>query len=519
MIYVMPAPAASASDATTTQLPRHVGVLIAGAGFSGIGLAVRLQQSGYKDFLVIERAESVGGTWRDNHYPGAACDVPSNLYSFSFAPNPNWSRAFSPQKEIHNYLIHTADKFKINNRIVLNTTMESATWDSDRDVWVVKTSRGEFTATIFVSAVGALSEPALPEIKGIETFKGKFFHSAQWDHDTSLAGKKVAVIGTGASAIQIVPELVKVVEKVDIYQRTPPWIMPRGDRPYSDVERAIYKWFPLSQQFSRLGMYLMRECGVWGLVKNPEILTMMRQQASAFIAYQVKSPELRRKVTPTWQIGCKRILISNDWYPALQKPNAELVTEGIAEIREHSVVTKDGKEREVDAIVVATGFHTADHPIADKIVGSNGRSLHQVWAETGNEVYKGTTIAGFPNLFFMTGPNTGLGHTSQIYMIESQVNYVISALNAMKRFGLATVEVRKDKQDSYNKDVQEALKTTVWSTGGCSSWYQNAHGKNVSLWPNYTFVYRNMTRQFDLEAYLSTALADKPAGRPASLIA
>ncbi|PZS34794.1 MAG: 4-hydroxyacetophenone monooxygenase [Pseudonocardiales bacterium] len=490
---------------------RHVGVLIIGSGFAGLGAAIRLTKDGRDDFLVVERGSEVGGTWRDNTYPGAACDVPSRLYSYSFEPNPNWSRSFSPQWEIQAYLRRTADKYNVLDKHLFNTEVTSAEWDSDAERWSVQTTAGSFTADVVVAAIGALCEPALPDIKGMETFTGEVFHSSRWKHESELTGKRVAVIGTGASAIQIVPAIAEQVSHLDIYQRTAPWVMPRRDRAYSKPESFAYKHIPGLQRLARETIYWGREVLVLGFAYQPKILLGPQRIAERHIAKHIKDARLREAVTPNWQIGCKRILISNDWYPTLTKDHVELVTDGIAEIRESAIVTKDGTVREVDAIVVATGFHVTDSPGWEAIKGVDGRSLGQVWREDGQQAYKGAAVAGFPNMLFVVGPNTGLGHSSMIYMIEAHVNYLASALNEMDEHGLATFDVRPDKQHAYNVHVQQNMKRTIWTTGGCASWYLDSRGKNTTLWPSFTFSFRRMTKQFDLAAYRTTARADRPA--------
>lgn len=492
-----------------SSTPRHARLLVIGSGFSGLGTAIRLAQRGDRDFLVLERGSEVGGTWRDNTYPGAACDVPSHLYSFSFAPNPNWSRSFSRQGEIQEYLLQTAEKYNVNRNHVFNTDVHSATWDAVTSRWVVETSNGTFTGDVLASGTGALSDPALPDIKGIETFTGDFFHSARWNHDVSLEGKRVAVIGTGASAIQIVPEVAKVAARLDVYQRTAPWITPRTDRPYSDRERFFFRRFPITQRLARGAIYSGREALVFGLVRNPKLMNVPKRLALKHIERQVKDPQLRAKVTPNWQIGCKRILLSNAWYPALQRPNVDLITDGISEIRPNGIVTADGTFREVDAIIVATGFHVTDLPIADAVKGADGLTLKQAWQQSGMRAYKGATVPGFPNLFLLVGPNTGLGHTSMVYMIESQINYLLSALDTMRRHDLATVDVRSDKVNEYNQSLQQKMTNSVWTTGGCASWYLDEHGNNTTLWPSFTFEFRKITRKFDLAAYRSTAKSDR----------
>jgi cyclohexanone monooxygenase len=478
---------------------REVDVLIIGSGFAGLGAAIRLAQEGRTDYLVVERGTEVGGTWRDNTYPGAACDVPSHLYSYSFELNPNWSRSFSPQAEIQQYLRDVAEKYGVLDRHLFGTEVSLARWDGTR--WLVDTTNGAFRARVLVSAIGALCEPHLPDIKGLDTFAGDVFHSARWNHGANLAGKRVALIGTGASAIQIGPAIADRVASLDVYQRTAPWVMPRHDRAYSAAEKLAYRRIPYLQRLARELIYWGRESYVLGFAHWPKILRAAQKLAERNIAKGIADPGLRRRVTPTWQIGCKRILISNDWYPMLAKDHVELVTDGIAEVRPDAIVGCDGTVREVDAIVVATGFHVTDSPTYDRIVGADGRSLGQVWDEHGQQAYKGATAAGFPNLFFLIGPNTGLGHSSMVLMIESHINYLASALRAMDRHGWDVVEVRPEAQQRYNAALQRRMKQTIWKTGGCASWYLDKHGNNTTLWPGFTFTFRQLTRHFDGAAY------------------
>jgi cation diffusion facilitator CzcD-associated flavoprotein CzcO len=483
------------------SLPGHVRVLVVGAGFAGLGTAIKLQEHGYTDFLVLDKGASVGGTWRDNTYPGAACDVPSQLYSFSFAPNPRWSRSFSPQPEIHAYLQDVATKAGVLDRFRFGTTVEDAAYDEDDRVWQVSTSAGAITADILVTGSGGLSEPRLPDIDGIESFRGEIFHSARWNHDYDLTGKRVAIIGTGASAIQIIPEIAQQVGHLDVYQRTAPWVIPRHDRAYSRLERLGFRFLPGLQKLYRTAIYWGREMFVPAFVWNPKIAAPARMQGLQNIAKGIDDPELRAKVTPTFAIGCKRILISNTYYPALARDNVELVTDGIAEVTPTGVVTRDGTVRDVDAIIVATGFYTTDQPIAHHLKGRDGVRLADRWREEGMAAYKGTTISGFPNLFQLVGPNTGLGHSSMVFVIEAQIAYLISALQTMGEQGLATVEPRVEPQRAWNTDLHRRMQRTVWNTGGCASWYLDEHGRNTILWPRTTYTFRAQLAEFDLENY------------------
>ncbi|MFF0815451.1 flavin-containing monooxygenase [Rhodococcus sp. NPDC003318] len=490
---------------------REIDTLIIGSGFAGLGAAIKLTQAGKTNFLVLERGSDVGGTWRDNTYPGAACDVPSHLYSYSFALNPDWTRSFSRQPEIQRYIESASRRYNVLDKHVFDCDVQSARWSAETSRWVVETTRGSFVAKIVVSAVGALCEPSLPDIPGIEGFTGEIFHSAQWNHDYSLTGKRVAVIGTGASAIQIVPQLAAEVGQLDVYQRTAPWILPRADREYTAAERLAFKYVPGFQKLSRLGIYLMRESQVVGLAKAPVFMKPLQFTAERHLRRQIKDRELRRKVTPNFRIGCKRMLISNNYYPALTQPNVDLVTDGIAEVTATGIVDNTGRAREVDAIVVATGFHVTDSPTFAGIFGRDGRSLAEVFDASGQQGYKGSAIANFPNMFFLVGPNTGLGHTSMVFMIESQLRYVVDAIDTVERNDIGTIEVRQDAQDRYNRDIQQKLSHSVWNNGGCASWYLDKHGNNTTLWPGFTFEFRSITRKFDLDAYDSVGVADLPA--------
>lgn len=495
--------------------PRRVDTLIIGSGFAGLGAAIKLAKAGKKDFVVLERGDDVGGTWRDNTYPGAACDVPSHLYSYSFALNPNWTRSFSTQPEIQNYIAAVARKYGVMDKHVFGTDVTSARWNSETNRWDVESTTGDYSAKIVVSAVGALCEPNLPDIDGIEDFEGDVFHSAQWNHDVSLDGKRVAVIGTGASAIQIVPAIAGGVEHLDVYQRTAPWILPRADRPYTKLERFAFRHIPGFQRLSRAGIYAMRETQVVGLAKAPAFMKPLQWVSERHLRAQIKDKALRAKVTPNFRIGCKRMLISNAYYPALAQDNVDLVTDGIAEVRKGSIVSSDGTERKIDALVVATGFHVTDSPAYKAIVGKDGRTLAETFEDGGQQGYKGAAIANFPNMFFLVGPNTGLGHTSMVFMIESQINYLLDALDTIDKHDIGTIEVRKDVQDEYNAALQDQLAKSVWMNGGCASWYLDKHGNNTTLWPGFTFEFRRQTRNFDLDAYRSVARADTasaPAG-------
>ncbi|MCB9751493.1 MAG: NAD(P)/FAD-dependent oxidoreductase [Myxococcales bacterium] len=476
-------------------------VAIIGAGFAGLCVAVKLKQAGLHDFRVFESEDDVGGTWLVNTYPGCACDIPSHLYSYSFAPNPDWSRAFSPQPEIWAYLRRVANDFALYPYIRLGTRIERARYDDETGCWRLSTSDGEqLTARVLVSAMGGLSVPSYPELPGRARFAGASFHSQRWDHDFDLSGKTVAVVGTGASAIQFVPEIAPRVARLHLFQRTPPWVIPRPDHAVPQEARALYRRVPLAQRLIRRAIYTKQELRAIAFVFKPQLLKLASWLGRTHIARQVADPALRAKLTPSYTLGCKRVLMSNDYYPALCRDNVELVTDGIREVTPRGLVTQDGRTREVDAIIYGTGFR-AFAPVPRGVVfGRGGLDIVDAWAE-GPEAYKGTAVAGFPNMFVMTGPNTGLGHNSMVYMIESQVPYILDALRTIQRRRLKAVAVRPDAQRRYNAWLQRRMRRTVWSTGGCVSWYMDGGGKNVTLWPGFTFGFRHMLRRFDARAY------------------
>jgi cation diffusion facilitator CzcD-associated flavoprotein CzcO len=492
-----------------------VNVLIVGAGFAGIGMAIALRQAGITDFAILERSGEVGGTWRDNHYPGAACDVESHLYSFSFEPNPDWTRTFAGQAEILEYMKRCAGKYGVYPFVRFHTSVRSARWDEGQGRWHVELDDGvTLTARVLVSGCGGLSRPAYPDIVGLDRFAGKIFHSARWDHDFSLDGKRVAVIGTGASAIQIVPKIAPRVERLSVYQRTPPWILPKPDRAIHPFERALFRRLPLSQALVRGIIYWQREALALGFVTDTRLLKLLERVARRYLKKSVKDPALRDKLSPSYSIGCKRILPTNDYYPALQRPNVELVTDAIQEVTRDGILTTDGKERRLDAIVLATGFQVAEHVAPFDIEGREGRSLKAEWRDTA-EAYLGTTVSGFPNLFFIIGPNTGLGHSSMIVMIEAQIAYIRDAIETMRREGLKLVAVRPAPQTIFNTRIHARLANTIWASG-CKSWYQTRSGKNTTLWPGFTFEFRRRTRRFDPTPYELVALGEQSSPPSAS---
>lgn len=490
----------------TQQLPDHARVVVVGTGFAGVGMGAALLKKGVTDFVLLERASDLGGTWRDNSYPGCACDVPSHLYSFSFAPNPGWTRTFSPQQEIWDYIRSVSDSRGVTPHIRFDADVTDASWDEGARVWRVGTVRGDLTCDVLVSGTGALSDPAYPDLAGLDSFAGTTFHSATWNYDHDLTGRRVAVIGTGASAVQFVPHVQRQAAHLTLFQRTPPWIMPRPDRAVSGLERHVYRRFPAAQKAMRGLIYSARETFVVGFRGGPRLMRLAQRGAEQHLAHQVKDPGLRATLTPDYALGCKRVLLSNDYLPALTRENVDVVSEKIVEVRPEGVVTADGAVHEVDTIIFGTGFRVGELPFADTVRGVGGEVLGRRWARESVQAYRGTTVSGYPNLFFLVGPNTGLGHSSMVYMIESQVAYVVDALRTMQEQALATVEVSADRENRFNDSVQRSMRGTVWTAGGCSSWYLDARGRNSLLWPGFTFSFRRITRKFDRAAYLTTPL-------------
>ncbi len=470
-------------------------VAIVGTGFGGLCAAMQLVREGRgRSFVILEKAADVGGTWRANHYPGCACDVPSHLYSFSFAPNPHWTRAFAPQAEILEYLERCVAAYGLRDKIRFGAEVTDAVYDEARGRWQVHTANGlTVSARHFVLGSGALSRPALPALPGLERFGGRTFHSAAWDHGYDMTGRKVAVIGTGASAIQLVPHVARAAGHLDLYQRTPPWVLPRGDRAMTARERRVFAHVPLARRAYRWWIYWLMEATALGFLVEPKILRIAAKAGRAHIHAQIRDPELRARVTPAYAPGCKRILLGDDYYPALERPNVTLVTDGIREVTEGGIVTADGSFRPADAIVLATGFRPTDLLTPLTIRGEGGVDLNDAWAG-GIEAYLGTTIAGYPNFYMLTGPNTGLGHNSMVFMIEAQVNHVLALMNEVDRRGVRAVRVRPAAQARHNAELSPRFARSVWASG-CHSWYLDARGKNVTLWPGFTVEYWLRTRR------------------------
>jgi cation diffusion facilitator CzcD-associated flavoprotein CzcO len=480
-------------------LRRVTSVAIVGGGFGGVGAAVMLARAGYHDVTVFERGERIGGVWNQNTYPGAACDVPSHLYEYSFAPNPRWSRRYAPQAEIQAYVEDVARRHGVLQRIRTSTEVQRAEWNEERRVWRLSTTAGEHEAEVLLTACGQLSQPSIPPLPQLDSFEGPAFHTAQWRHDVALEGKRVAVIGTGCSAIQVVPAIQPLVGHLDVYQRSPGWTLKRGDFAYS---RRVMRWFerwPLLQRLDRTSVFAFHELGALAMTSKQWLRPLFRTMARRQINKSIKDPELRRKVTPTDEVGCKRVMLTDDWYPALAQPNVDLITERAVEITPRGVLAADGIERPADVLVLATGFKSHAFVAPMEIVGRDGRSLTEEWNDV-PRAYLGLSVPGFPNLFLIYGPNTNGGTGSVIYTIECGINHVISALRELERSRARRIEVRKEAAARFNEDLREALGSTVWHTG-CTNWYVDENGNDPNQWPWSWTTYRRRTAQIEPEAY------------------
>ncbi|HEX3793330.1 MAG TPA: NAD(P)/FAD-dependent oxidoreductase [Acidimicrobiales bacterium] len=488
-------------------------VVIVGAGFSGIGMAIRLREMGLDDFVVLDRGNDLGGTWRDNSYPGAACDVPSNLYSFSFALNPGWTRSFPSQREIWDYMRDCVDRFDVGKFLRFNHDIAEARWDDVDNVWRVRSQQGQtYVAPVLIWATGSLSAPSIPDFPGLGEFRGKVFHSAQWEHGFELAGKRVCVVGTGASAIQFVPQIQPVVAHLTLYQRTAPWVFPRRDKPVSKLRQELYRRLPLLQRVARLRIYLIFEFLLSVFMGQAQRRKgAVKKRAGDHLHKQVADESLRVMLKPHYEVGCKRLLLSDDYYPSLTQPNVEVLDVPVVSFTAHEVVGEDGVARPVDVVIMGTGFEAAEPPYAQHIVGRDGVRLSDVWKRDGVAAYAGSTVAGFPNLFMMIGPNATLAHNSMIYMIESHINYIASALRFMARPGVGVVEVKPAVQERYNEMLQAKLEHSVWVEGGCGSWYLDHRGRNTTLWPDHTWKFRALTKRFRPGDYTVRAADDQRA--------
>ncbi len=475
--------------------------LIVGAGFGGIGMAIRLIKAGYTSIKILERANAVGGTWRDNTYPGAACDVSSHLYSFSFEPKPDWSRMFSPHYEIKEYIEHCVKKYQLTDLIHYGEEASFYDFNESEGVWNVSTKSGKnFKSKYVINALGPLNRPVLPKFEGIDNFSGPQFHSSEWRHAVNLNGKKVAVIGTGASAIQIVPEVAKVASKLVLFQRTAPWVLPKPDGPMSDKSKRLFTALPFTQRLLRWALYWRNEATVFGVISNPKRSGWIEKLVKSYIKHKVKDPDLQKQLTPNFKIGCKRILLSNNYYPTFNLPNVHLESTAIERIESNGIVLKNSEKIEVDAIIYCTGFDASEFPSSFIAKGLNGVMMSEQW-KNGPQAYYGTFVRNFPNQFILVGPNTGLGHNSIIFMMECQYNHIIDCVNKAESRKAKFVVVKEKSELAFNEKIQRELSTTVWQSGGCKSWYQTKDGKNTTLWPTYTFSYWLQTRKINTRHY------------------
>lgn len=496
---------------TTTDAPaeRRFAALIVGAGPSGIGAAIRLRKAGIDDFAVLEKASELGGTWRDNTYPGCACDVPSVMYQFSFAPNPDWARTFARQPEIRAYVTATAERFGIPPHLHLGVEVTRAQWDAEASRWTVRTTQGTYSAPILIAAAGPWHEPLVPEIPGIESFPGTVFHSARWDHDVDLSGKRVAVVGTGASAVQFVPEIQPRVGRLELFQRTAQWVLPKPDAALPRPVRWLMGRVPGLQRASRAVSYLAME-GLGLGFRHPQLLRIVQQVGVLHLRLRVGDPALRRTLRPDYTLGCKRLLMSNRWYQALSRENVGVHPTAVERVEGATIVGRDGTRVDADVLVFGTGFHITDAPVAGLVFDADGRSLDDHWGGS-MKAYLGTTISGFPNLFLVLGPNLGTGHSSAFDILEAQVDYAIAAITTIRDRGWAAIDVRAEVQEAYNGDVQGALGGTVYNAGGCQSYYMDVNGRNSFSWPWSTGEMKRRLGRFDPDAYRVTVAAGQPA--------
>lgn len=475
-------------------------IAIIGAGFGGIGAAIQLKRAGFSDITIFEKADDVGGTWRENTYPGAACDVPSHLYSFSFELKPDWGRRFAEQPDILGYLRTCATKYDVTRHIRFRTEVSAARFDRNTGLWSVTLGDGTVEQVhVLISACGQLSRPGYPRIHGLESFSGEMFHSANWNHDYDLAGKRVAVIGTGASAIQFVPAIAPKVQQLTVFQRTAPHVIPKVDFAYPRILKTVFRRVPGLLRASRWATYAQYEPRALMFTKFPQISVVYEQKFLRYLRREIPDPDLRQKLTPADPIGCKRVLLSNDWYAALRRANVIVETAAITEVTSHAVITADGTAHEADAIILGTGFRANDFLAPMKVIGLDGRDLNQTWRD-GAEAYLGITIPGFPNLFLLYGPNTNLGHNSIILMLESQIRYVVDAVSRLSADGISWMDVKPEVHAAYSDEMQRRLSNTIWDRE-CTSWYKNAAGRNTNNWPDFTFSYYAATRKLDPADY------------------
>jgi cation diffusion facilitator CzcD-associated flavoprotein CzcO len=498
-----------------TDSDRHVEFAVVGSGFSGLAMAIALERDGRSDFVVLERADELGGTWRDNTYPGCACDIPSVLYSWSDAQNPQWSHAFAEQPEIWHYMRGVVARHDLGSRILFGHELQSARWDGELQRWRLETSRGTLTAEVLISGAGGLADPVIPQLPGLERFGGTIFHSARWDHDHALEGRHVAVVGTGASAIQFVPQIQPEVAQLHVFQRTPPWVLPRSNPRVPERRRERFQRHPRLMRAYRNAVFSLMESLHFGF-QHPAVMRVAERRARGHIARQVPDPQLRERLTPDYRLGCKRVLGSDAWYPALCADNVEVVTSGISEVVADGVVDSDGVQHPVDTIIFGTGFRATDQPISHRIVGRDGQTLAESW-QGSPKAHLGLAVTGFPNLFLLLGPNTGLGHNSVLLMVEAQVAYIRQALAQRHAHAIGALEPAPEAQARWVAEVDEGTEGSVWTAGGCLSWYTDVTGRNSTLWPGSVRAYQRRIRRFAPGDYLTRPR--RSAAAPARVLA
>lgn len=481
---------------------------IIGGGFGGLGAGVMAKRRGIDSFAILERADAVGGTWRDNTYPGCACDIPSHLYSFSFAPNPEWSRSYPAQPELESYLERVTDEQELRTHIRFGFTVRQLRWLDTEECWIVENADGTVVrARSVICATGPLSQPSIPDIEGLADFGGTMFHSAKWDHGHDLAGERVGVIGTGASSIQLVPAIAPQVSSVTVFQRTPSWVLPREDRPAPQWRRRLYRLVPVLQRLHRWRIYFRQELLAAAFIGRgrlaQKVTEGMIEGTRAQIAASITDPDLAAALVPDYEPGCKRLLIANDWYPTLARENVELVPTPIERITTGGIRTVDGIDHALDTIVFATGFSVTDFPAPMRIIGRDEEDLADHWVNGASTDF-GTSVSGYPNLWFLAGPGTGLGHNSLVFMIEVQLQMIGGALDHMRTNGLATVELRSAVESASYAEIQRRIATTVWASG-CSSWYRTDEGRVDTIWPGTTLEYWWRARRFRPSRYIGSA--------------
>lgn len=485
---------------TKTEKPVHVyDTIVIGAGISGIAAAYKMNQAGYHDYIVLEKASRVGGTWRDNNYPGCGCDVPSAVYSFSFSPSHKWSHLFAKQPEILDYLEEVVAKFNLGGKIEFNNELLSAKWDKANHIWNLETSKGLYQAKTVVFTTGPITEPSMPKIKGIESFKGEMFHSARWNHDADLKGKRIAVIGTGASAIQFIPQVQPLAKELIVFQRTAPWVLPKADMDLSDKAKGLIGKYPVIQETWRKSIVQILNGVNFGL-RNPKILKPINVLSRQLLRLQIKDAKLRKDVTPNFDIGCKRLLFANNYYPTLQQDNVKLVPHGLVEIDGNTVISANGERHEVDVIILGTGFEVSHPPIGKRVYDADGKVLADRWKDTSPEAFLGASLENVPNAFLVLGPNI-LVYDSFIGIAEAQIDYIVSGLLKMRDQKIKRFDIKKDVITMHNIKVQKHLKTTVFNAGGCKSYYLDQNGRNFAAWPWSLQELKNQLKDLDLNKY------------------